>query len=266
MSANPNPGRTCRPRQRAAVGAVKVLAVALLALAGAGWTRPLGDLGRPAPSVLHDEILPRLGPGRSDFNLTDAEVEMADRLYRFEVAAHYPLPGRAHTPARAVPADEYYRWIRQTHYQSSTVRYATMIDHIAADVATLPATFAAICRVVEIDRQRGLAVAEFGQTEQYRDVARRQAENGTKIARFVGLLTYRHLAYDYALTHLVVETPDPAAQAVDAALVTLLPFVDAARRHDFCGSLQAGRGRAEAAIPSRYSRPQRVQDEGEFRK
>src|SRR5690606_31726821 len=80
-------------RGRAAWAAVTLAAI-ILALAGCA--RPVGDFGRAAPGVLHDAIMPAVGAARaeaagepvSDFNRTDEETEMHNRVWRFLVAPH----------------------------------------------------------------------------------------------------------------------------------------------------------------------------------
>src|SRR6218665_3924207 len=70
--------------------------LALVALLAGCVARPVGDFGRAAPSWTHDTAMPAVGKfiagnGRepvSDFNKTDQEEEMHDRVWRFLVAAH----------------------------------------------------------------------------------------------------------------------------------------------------------------------------------
>src|SRR5690606_23472757 len=137
----------------------------------------------------------------SAFNLTDEEREMHDRVWRFLVAPHAEdwfmdtvvelrrtrLSGKR--GARFEP-DRYYRWLRQTHYESSRVRYATVADHVRSDVDTAPTTFTAICRVLEVDRQRGVASRELRGLASG-EVAARHAENRQFIAWFTLAIGYR---------------------------------------------------------------------------
>jgi len=251
-----------------------VLAVLLLL---AGCARPVGDLGRAEPSVLNDTILPAAGTLRarvagepvSSFNRTDAEIEMADRMWRFETSGHVrdwsfdtvaelertrllPPPG----PAFGV--DHYYNWLHRTPYASAEVRYTTVRADIAADLGTLPDTFAVICRVRRIDQQRRLAAANLpalGARADF-DVAARRAENDAAIDGFVRAVRYRFDAYSYALDHLLVETPYPDARAVDADLTRLGRAVQRAERGQFCGDgdvrPHAGDPDPRPEIPSRF--------------
>ena len=53
------------------------------------------------------------------------------------------------------------------------------------------------------------------------DLAARRAEDNSQIDWFVQSLHYRYAAYGYALDHLLVETPDPAARMIDTQLAAL---------------------------------------------
>jgi hypothetical protein len=257
---------------RRAIGGVAAALVLLLA----GCARPVGDLGRAAPDVIHDDLMPAAGAARaraqgepvSDFNRTDEETEMADRIWRFETSGHthdwffdtiaewrrtrlLPAGGGPHfTP------DRYYNYLHGTAYQSAPVRYATMTEDIEADLATIPDTFAAICKVEAIDHRRRLAAASLpaGRAMQP-DLTARLIENNREIAEFVAALRYRYESYSYALDHLLVETPYPAARTVDADLRRLEVEVAIAESGDFCGTGPApavSRPPLRMQVPSRY--------------
>ncbi len=246
-----------------------LLAMALVACS----PRPVGDFGRAAPSVLHDQLLPKMGERRaqgrhepvSNFNQTDQEREMHDRTWRFLIAAH----GRDWTfdhsvelqrtrlgPARdyTFTTDRYYRWLRETQYNSSPTRYATVGRHIAADLDTLPTTFRSICAVQEVDRQRQIALAEIRNIEPAvaANAEARRVENTWHIDWFVRALTYRFESYSYALDHLLVETPHEQSMSVDDSLRRMAPWVDRARRGDFCSGAAAGGSAHTVTIPSRF--------------
>jgi hypothetical protein len=253
---------------------VLIAGLAALTLAACG-PRPVGDFGRPGPSYAHDVLMPaagdRLAEGRgepvSDFNLTDEEEEMHDRVWRFLVAAHArdwsydfvaELQRTRITPinSRRFGIDRYYRWLRTTEYRSSTVRYATMRRHILADIDTLPGTFAAICAVIEIDRQRTAALRALPRISpaMAAEAAERKAENDMYVGWFISKLNYRYQSYDYALDHLLVETPHEESVAVDHELERLAGFVVRANQYDFCGRGAAGHGYDAPVIPSRFQR------------
>ena len=246
--------------------------MALLGTTAACAQRPLGDFGRAEPGVIHDEIMPAIGNTRaqlfgepvSQFNLSDQEREMHDRVWRFLVSAHAQdwffdvavelqrtrLSGATHHHFKP---DRYYRWLRQTDFASSRVRYNAVSDDVRLDLGTLPATFRSICAVVEIDRQRGVAareIAGIGEGTRQNALARK-AENDMFIDWFVRAVTYRYESYSYALDHLLVETPHEEAVEVDGLLSEMAIDVERARRHDFCAAGGGGVVRGDGALPSR---------------
>ncbi len=253
------------------------LRAALLAtlLAGAAGcvARPVGDFGRAQPSVLHDTVMPYAGKliatnrkePVSNLNQTDQEREMHDRTWRFLIAAHsrdwlfdgsVELQRTRIGPARdfRYTSERYYAWLRTTTYQSSTTRYNTVGRHILADLDTVPATFLSICAVLEVDRQRRIAVAELGTIEPdvADNVAARQIENQWHIDWFVRALNYRYDSYAYALDHLLAETPHEQSMGVDEQLRRMRPWVDRANQGDFCSSNSGSGGGHGVTIPSRF--------------
>ncbi len=257
-----------------AVWPLRAVGLALLALALVACTpRPVGDFGRAAPSALHDQVYPFVGDhlarGRkepvSTFNQTDQEREMHDRTWRFLIAAHSRDwffdqsvemqrtrlgPAKDHT----FTTDRYYRWLRETQYNSSRTRYATVGRHVAADLDTLPTTFRAICAVEEVDRQRHIALAEIGNfgPDVAANVEARRTENTWHVDWFVRALTYRYDSYSYALDHLLVETPHEQSMAVDDSLRRMAPWVERARRGDFCSGVSGSGSGGGVTIPSRF--------------
>lgn len=259
------------------------LAIGAAALLAGCMARPVGDFGRAAPSFTHDTAMPFVGDALanargepvSNFNKTDQENEMHNRVWRFLVAAHskdwfYDTVVEWQR-TRIIPehdtsfsVDRYYLWLTRTHYESSRTRYATVGRHVAADLDTLPTTFRSICAVMEIDRQRAIALHELRNLgpDVSENVAARKAENDMHIAWFARALTYRYKSYSYALDHLLVETPHEQSMAVDEALRRLSLWVDKANRWDFCfdqGSFHAERH--DVAIPSRYAHPVFVEED-----
>ena len=213
-----------------------------------------------------DNLAAERGEPVSDFNRTDQEEEMHDRVWRFLVAAHakdwqfdraVELQRTRITPPtdQQFTIERYYAWLKSTPYESSRTRYSTVGRHITADLDTVPGTFAAICAVIEIDRQRDLAYASLGgklPPEVATHLAARKYENDAFIAWFVRALNYRYSSYDFALDSLLVETPHEQSLAVDEALRRLSVQVGRAQRHDFCSGM-AGQGHGgDVIIPSRY--------------
>lgn len=250
-----------------------VVAVGLVVFAAGCVARPTGDFGRAAPSFTHDTAMPFAGDVLararhepvSKFNQSDEETEMHDRVWRFLVAPHakdwfydtaVELQRTRITGATDLhfKIDLYYRWLKGTSYQSSTTRYATVGRHVDADIDTVPTTFLSICKVLEVDRQRAVALNGLSGLEPgvAADVAARRQENTSHIDWFVRALTYRYQSYNYALDHLLVETPHEQSLAVDEALRRLKVYVDRANRGDFCAGPGGAVGGEHAMIPSRY--------------
>lgn len=258
----------------------RLLSLVVICVLPAACARPVGDLGRADPSVLHDVVMPTIGTFRarnagepvSGFNQSDEEVAMADHIWRFLVSSHArdwfydtaaELQRTRLTPANAIKfsPDRYYDWLHGTKYQSAPVRYATVKSDILADTDTLPATFTAICAVKKMDRRRVFAARHLvgvGRTD-LTDLAARRAENIAQIAMFVHALRYRYESYDYALNHLLIETPYPDAVGVDGNLTSLAADLHRAESGDFCGPTGIATDRPfmgrDREIPSRFSRP-----------
>jgi hypothetical protein len=265
-------------------GFAALVSTALLLLL-AGCARPVGDFGRAEPDVIHDDLMPAVGALRaqhagepvSDFNQSDEEVEMANRIWRFETSgdtADWLFDNVAELRRTRIippidpgfPDDRYYNWLHGTAYQSATVRYATLSDDVEADLATLPDTFAAICKVQAIDKQRRLAAANVPTGPETRaNLAARLAENAQQIGTFTAALRYRYDSYNYALNHLLVETPYPAARAVDRDLGALKLELQVAQASTYCGTGGASSGDAASsalAIQPRYDRSRKPDPSG----
>ena len=241
--------------------------VALSGLLTACVARPVGDFGRASPGFTHDTAMPAIGKVSasmrkepvSGFNKTDQEDEMHNRVWRFLIAPHakdwaFDTSVELQRTRIIPPKDSYYRtdryyaWLKRTAYQSSRTRYSTVGAHVTTDIDTLPTTFAAICAVIAVDRQRALALSGLRNdlpASAASDVAARKYENDAFIAWFVRALNYRHDSYRFALDSLLVETPHEQSLAVDGALQRLSAFVTRANRHDFCGDGGTARGRGE---------------------
>ncbi len=256
-----------------------ILAIAIL-LPATACARPVGDLGRAERNVLHDEVMPAIGTAvsrGSGFNLTDEEVEMRDRVWRYLVAPHaydwfgdvaveYQRTRIVPVSTRPLRTDSYYRWLQSERFASSRVRYTRIAEDVRADVAMMPPAFASICAVIEIDKRRGIAWNEIDGLESRvgQDAATRHAENRAVIGWFVRAAANRQASYGYALDHLLVETPHREAVTVDAQLGELAILIEAAERGDFCLVSARRDGREREGIRSRYLHS--VPDEGPYRK
>jgi hypothetical protein len=255
-------------------------------LALAGCMRPTGDFGRASNSVLHDEVMPFLGKARakgakepvSDFNLADEETEMRDRVWRYLLAPHAKdwffdtaaeLERTRLTPAGKFSFDEnlYYRWLTSKRFASSRTRYNRIDDDVAADIATMPTAFAAICAVQGMDRQREVAADGLDGLEPKvrQDARNRKAENRMVIGWFSRSVRYRYEAYGSALDHLLVETPHEQAVNVNAKLTALASYAEAAERDDYC-TYDSGAARGGQVSPLRSRYLSTALDEGPYRK
>jgi hypothetical protein len=256
------------------IGQRLVLGLVVAAALAGCVARPVSDFGRARPSFTHDTAMPAVGGVAasirkepvSNFNMTDQEREMHNRTWRFVSAPHskdwlfdsaVELQRTRLTSATDFHFTEerYYNWLRREHYNSSRTRYSTVGRHILADLDTVSGTFAAICAVVEVDRQRQIAASGLPAVgaDVRANMAARKTENDWHIDWFVRTLNYRYLSYSYALDHLLVETPHEQSMGVNENLRKLKPWVDRANRHDFCGDGGRGpNGGQSVTRPSRY--------------
>jgi len=266
-----DPSASVSEQVRRFLGAAVIVGVA--ALASGCVSRPVGDFGRADPSFTHDVMMPTIGNALakghhepvSNFNWTDQEEEMHNRVWRFLVAPHtkdwfYDVAVElqrtritGETDLRFA-VDRYYTWLKRADYGSSRTRYSTVGRHIQADIDTLPTTFTSICQVWEVDRQRDVAESGLSGLEPSvaRDVRARRAENDMHINWFVRALDYRYQSYDYALDHLLVETPHEQSLAVDDLLAQMKVYLDRANGGDFCSRQGGSHYDQQSVIPSRY--------------
>ncbi len=254
---------------------LRLISISALACLAAGCVaRPVGDFGRAAPSFTHDKAMPAVGDylahnrreAVSNLNRTDQEEEMHNRIWRFLIAPHakdWMFDASTELQRTRIVAardaewtiERYYNWLKTTEYQSSRTRYSTVGAHVQSDIDTLPTTFAAICAVIEIDRQRAIAFAELQAGVPPNldlEVRARKSENSASISWFVRALNYRYDSYDFALDNLLVATPHEQSLAVDENLRRLSAYVTRANRGDFCSGLLGGHASGHVIIPSRY--------------
>lgn len=262
--ANPPDRRPSRRAARRADFAIRLLV--LTALVGLGaCVRQTADFGRAAPGAAQTayrdqknrrftfdqsagQLPAALGLGDRDaLSLADEERHMQDRVWRFVVAPHARawMFDRGLRPQRQKVAllmderfvpEDYYVYLKAQPYRSPAVRYATVADHIEADIATAPATFAAVCAVETLGERRRIAIAEIDPADASiaAALADREAENRSFVDWFMRALTARQAAYALALDRLLIETPDEAAHTVNDALIRLTPFTERAKRGEFC--------------------------------
>jgi hypothetical protein len=261
-------------RTGGAARAASLSAALLLALMGGACNQSMGDFGRAKSSPIRDWTAPETGGDRavratakSQFNLADEEREMYDRVWRFLIAPHARewMFDRGIEPQRTeffklvdhrFKTERYYQFLHRQNFQSSTIRFRKIGQHINADLDTLPATFRAVCAVERLDRRRRLAYAELhgGNLEIEEKLVAREAENDAYIEGFVRAVSYRFDAYQFALDRYLVETPHEEATQVNDGLNRLDVFVSKAKRYEFCWTDTAGaHWNGDGAIASRYS-------------
>ena len=258
------------------LGAIPFL---VLLLTVSACARPVGDFGRAERNVINDQVMPAIGKRLRDgskFNLADQEIEMRDRVWRYLIAPHatgwfgdvtveFERTGIVPISSKPRGVNKYYDWLHRTGFASSRVRYTRIEEDVIADLGMMPSAFIAICAVIELDRQRGVASNQLALEDEVSvNAHKRYDENRAIIAWFARSVVYRYQSYSFALDHLLVETPHEEAVSVNARLSDLAVWVEATERGDFCGDFGAGHGRGETAIRSRVL--QSAPDEGPYLK
>lgn len=220
------------------------LATAMVVLQVCVACSQTGDFGRSTadPTTTYAVTQASASERSEHFSLTDEEREMNARIQRFVSMSHtQPWLYRAMLARVGVvdgQLDEtaYYAWIKSENFASSRGPYNRVHNDIRLDLASLPKTFVAICKVEEIDRRRELAVANLVNVEPSVEIAatERIGENRARISQFTTALGFRYDAYVYVLEHLLVETPHEQAREVDADLSNLATANNSAFADDFC--------------------------------
>lgn len=189
---------------------------------------------------------------------------MRDRVWRYLVAPEdYDWLGASlvelnrlsfskshpHPPSRQA----YYQWLHGTRFASSRTRYSRLDDDIRTDLATMPAVFASICAVEEVDRRRSVAIKSLTTVERSLQsaAAAQVSDNNAVVAWFAESLAARYDSYSYALDHLLVETPHEQAIGVDADLSQLNIYLERASDDDFCLAAPSSTAPAPFAVRQR---------------
>ncbi len=214
---------------RPALSHALLLASACFAAATlAACQRPTGDFGRPAPSVIHDRLMPQMGSElavargepMSRFNLTDDERELRDRGWtlirppasedwiegtRTELIRTRILP----ETANKLDPDRYYSYLRSDKYRSSEVRYDKVAADARADAELVPPFCKVATRVMAADeeRLRALGRREISTKEELAGAQARVWENRRYIDWAGQALRYRLVSYRNAIDALEIETP-----------------------------------------------------------
>lgn len=219
-------------------------------LAALSACAPTGDFGRPAPGVVHDDILPVAGSvlararGElvSAYRMTDDETTMRDLAWGI-VMPPLDQQWRERLLAelrrtRILPVDRltfdkanYVSNLISVSYRSSAARYARLQEDVINDTLRIEPFFAYAARVADGDRARRRAVAlvpEVTPAERGNALARIE-ENGLMIAWVRDSFEDRLASYRYALDRLVLETPDRASIEVEHAIATFAAVLGSLR-------------------------------------
>lgn len=224
-----------RPHRHMASARLALAAAALLLAACA----PQGDLGRPAPNVLNDEIMPWAGAHAaryreepvSGYAFTDAEREMRQMGYGLMMPTH-PLDRwnqfwaelrrtRIGDPVRYDPDPRgYCRTLEREAYRSSKARFIRMTDDMRADRQRIRPFCEKAREVMEADRVREGALGHIPTLTpvQVRSARDRIAENRTIVAWVRHGLRQHADAYRCALNTQIVATPELEAVMAEKEL------------------------------------------------
>jgi hypothetical protein len=218
----------------AALVAVQALVVACAA--------DVGDLGRPRPSLWNSDVLPTAGyysawargEQVSPFHLTDDEVELRDRAWRFVMPAHerswflrevQELARTRIIPVswQSVDPDRYRVALLSVDFRSETSRYRRLAEDIVADTALIAPFRKMAQRVAAADRVRirtaAVSPAVTAPMPEHADA--RVAENQGLVAWVRERTRHRLQSYRHALDNLVVEMPSREAIMTERALLAL---------------------------------------------
>lgn len=228
------------PRITAAGLTRRGLAAGLILLTAA--CAPQGDFGRPAPSVLNDEIMPWIGNHAarergepvSGYSFTDAEREMRQMGYGLMMPTH-PLDRwnqfwaelrrtRIGDPVAIDPDPRgYCRTLAREHYRSSRARFIRMTDDMRADRQRIRPFCEKARQVMEADRVREGAISHIPTLTpvEIRSARDRIAENRTIVAWVRHGLRQHADAYRCALNTQLVATPEPDAVMAERELAGL---------------------------------------------
>ena len=200
-----------------------------------------GDFGRPAPSAWNRLIestgtlaARERGAPASFFPLTDDEVALRDRAWRFLM----PADNRAAfedalanlTRARVLPQrwrhddiPAYHADLISEAFRSPVSRYRRLSDDAIADGRLIPPFVAVAGRVFEADavRLRALPFSESLDGWDVRQAAMRVAENRCLVAWTRLEASLRIARYRYALEHFLVEMPAREAASAEQAVAFL---------------------------------------------
>ena len=117
----------------------------------------------------------------------------------------------------------YYAHLHGSFYRSSAARYNHLMDDIRNDIDRIDPFLGIARRVVDLDRRREAAMAHVADLAPAEGVnaQARIGENALVIAWVQHALVERCASYRFALEHLAVAEPEPAAADADHVLTQL---------------------------------------------
>lgn len=237
-------------------------AVLSLMLGACGQTA--GDLGRAPGYTLTERYLPaagdRLAGWRGEpvsaFALTDDEIELRRRAYRFIMPAHragwieWTEAEAVRTRIwpdhrRTVDLMRYAADLHARYRDPAEARYGRIAEDALADAALIDPFFALVLAVHEADRVRVEArrTARFDPPGEAGDVEGRLYENRRVAQWAADALRWRLMSYAYALERAQIEVPSRRFPEAFAAVAELERKVELLRRSiDQIMAVGAGRG------------------------
>lgn len=234
----------CR-RETKPPSAVFVAVFALVALSGCS---SIGDFGRLSDPLVTDDIhawvgeeaAARAGAPISAYNLTDDERTLRDLAFpliepsydrqRWDAVVYENGTKKSfQRELWAFDQTAYYRHLQGELLRSSAARYNQLIDDIRNDIVRIEPFFMSARNVVDLDRRRQASmehIASLSPAERVNAVAR-IGENSLVIAWVRNSLDQRCASYRFALEHLAVAEPLPAAADADRLLTQLQQQIEA---------------------------------------
>jgi hypothetical protein len=218
-----------------------VLAVLLLS----GCTS-IGDFGRLQDPLRTDDIHAWVGQEAaasagapvSLYNLTEEERTLRDLAFplieppydrvRWDAVVYeYGIKRSFRRELWVQDVAAYYAHLAGPFHRSSVARYNKLIDDIRDDIVRIEPFVEAARRVVELDKHRENSMqylSTVSPPEKDQGMAR-IGENALTIAWVQHSLTERCAGYRFALEHLVVAEPEPAAAEAERVLMQLQQLI-----------------------------------------
>ncbi len=224
--------------------------LALLALLMLPACSSTADFGRLNPVLVTDDIHAWIGEEAaasagapiSGNNLTDDERTLRDlafplieppydRLRWDAVVYEYGTKRSFQRKLWIHDPTAYYRHLQGELLRSTAARYNQLIDDIRNDVVRVAPFYMTAHKVADLDRRREAGmqrVVDLSPPERLSALAR-VGENILTIAWVQHSLVERCAGYRFALEHLAVAEPEPAAADADRALRELQQAIDGSR-------------------------------------